>query len=119
MSLEAAKGSMATGGLSDSVDTMGRMAVDADAAVPAQGPVSPTAEVPVSGSAVACASKSVFSTMAEPLMTHLNKAHLETSPGQQVADLLSVDQYVKTHTVLAESIAAPTLDKTTGTTACG
>jgi hypothetical protein len=48
--------------------------------------------------------------MLAPLVTHLDKAHLETSPGQQVSDLLSVDQYVKTHTVLLESILSPLLD---------
>jgi hypothetical protein len=49
-----------------------------------------------------------------PLVTHLDKAHLETSPGQQAADLLSVDQYVKTHTVLAEAIVAPALGAAMG-----
>jgi len=53
-----------------------------------------------------------------PLMTHLDKAHLETAPGQQVADLANVDQYVKTHTVLAGAILAPAVDTAMGTSAC-
>lgn len=42
-----------------------------------------------------------------PFWAHLEKAHLETSPGQQVADALSLDQYVKTHTVLVEDLLSP------------
>lgn len=43
----------------------------------------------------------------EPFWVHLEKAHLETSVGQQVSDALSVDQYVKTHTVLVEDMVSP------------
>ncbi len=39
--------------------------------------------------------------------THFQKAHLETSPGQQVADALDLDRYVQTHTVLIEDILDP------------
>ena len=42
-----------------------------------------------------------------PFWVHLDKAHLETSPGQQVAQALNLDQYVKTHTVLVEQMLAP------------
>lgn len=42
-----------------------------------------------------------------PLLVHLRKAHLEESPGQQAGDLLNVEQYVKTHTVLAEDMLNP------------
>jgi len=34
-------------------------------------------------------------------------AHLEASPGQQVADIADLDQYVKTHTVMVENMLAP------------
>jgi hypothetical protein len=44
------------------------------------------------------------------LLNHINKAHLEESPGQQVADLLNPDSYVKMHTVWAEQLLAPTED---------
>ena len=40
-------------------------------------------------------------------MQHVYAAHLETAPGQQVADALAVDQYVKTHTVLVENMIKP------------
>jgi hypothetical protein len=53
-----------------------------------------------------------------PLVAHLDKAHLETSPGQQAADLLAVDQYVKTHTVLVGDVAAPVLNAVQGAPAC-
>ena len=43
----------------------------------------------------------------DPFLAHVGRAHLEESPGQQAADLLDVDQYVKTHTVLVESMLAP------------
>ncbi|MGH3941298.1 MAG: cupredoxin domain-containing protein [Pseudonocardiaceae bacterium] len=46
------------------------------------------------------------------LRTHLEVAHLQTSPGQQAADLLALDQYVKTHTVLAQDTVAPHMDYT-------
>lgn len=42
------------------------------------------------------------------LLNHINKAHLEESPGQQVADLLNADSYVQMHTVWAEHLLAPT-----------
>ena len=42
-------------------------------------------------------------------MAHLEAAHLQTSVGQQVADALDVDQYVKTHTVLLENMLQPLL----------
>ncbi|MGI5375928.1 cupredoxin domain-containing protein [Streptomyces sp. CA-251387] len=44
------------------------------------------------------------------LLDHINKAHLEESPGQQVADLLNADSYVQMHTVWAEHLLAPTED---------
>ena len=53
-----------------------------------------------------------------PFMVHLDKAHLETSPGEQVAQLLDADQYVKTHTVLVEDMLAPAMGAlTTGCSA--
>ena len=44
-----------------------------------------------------------------PFWIHFEKAHLETSPGQQVADALDVDQYVKTHTVLLDAMLSPVI----------
>lgn len=48
------------------------------------------------------------------LLTHINKAHLEESLGQQITDLLDVDSYVKMHTVWAEHLLTPTEDFLTG-----
>lgn len=48
-----------------------------------------------------------------PLLAHLKAAHLDESLGQQVTDLLNVDQYVKTHTVLVESMLEPVFNQLT------
>jgi len=44
---------------------------------------------------------------ADAFMAHFNAAHLNASPSQQVADILAVDQYTKTHTVLVEHMVKP------------
>jgi plastocyanin len=53
-----------------------------------------------------CVPKSVL----QPIIDHVKSAHLETSPGQQVQDILALDQYIKTHTVWLETVLAPALD---------
>ncbi|MFI1393375.1 plastocyanin/azurin family copper-binding protein [Streptomyces sp. NPDC020681] len=45
-----------------------------------------------------------------PILQHLNKAHLEQSPGQQVQDALKLDSYIKMHTVWIESILTPAVN---------
>ncbi|WP_413809095.1 cupredoxin family copper-binding protein [Streptomyces sp. OE57] len=45
-----------------------------------------------------------------PILRHLNSAHLERSPGEQVQDALQLDQYIKTHTVWVESILNPVVE---------
>ncbi|HEV8556914.1 MAG TPA: cupredoxin family copper-binding protein [Actinophytocola sp.] len=42
-----------------------------------------------------------------PLIAHINSAHLERSPLQQVTDILAADQYVATHTAMIEAVVAP------------
>jgi hypothetical protein len=44
---------------------------------------------------------------------HFKTAHLETSPGDQVASAADVDQYTKTHTALIENMAAPAMHDVT------
>jgi len=56
--------------------------------------------------------------MLDPFVAHFDHAHLERSPGQQAGDILNLDQYVKTHTVLFEAMAAPAVDSVDGTYAC-
>jgi len=41
------------------------------------------------------------------LISHVEAGHLEESPAQQVADLLDLDQYAKTHTTLVADLLAP------------
>ena len=43
----------------------------------------------------------------QTLLTHINSAHLDESPGQQVSDILNVDQYVGNHLVLVQKILQP------------
>ncbi|MFE3035865.1 cupredoxin family copper-binding protein [Streptomyces canus] len=50
----------------------------------------------------------VLDSTLSVLLAHINSAHLEESLGQQVTDLLNPDAYVKTHTVWAEHLLAPT-----------
>ncbi len=53
-----------------------------------------------------CVPKAVL----QPIFDHIKAAHLETSPGQQVQDILNLDQYIKTHTVWLETVLAPAFD---------
>ena len=59
-----------------------------------------------SSGSTSCVSKDVL----QPIWAHIQSAHLETSPGQQVADALNIDQYVKTHTVWLEQVLAPLMN---------
>jgi plastocyanin len=52
--------------------------------------------------------------IAEPLIDHVNSAHLERSPLQQARDLADIDDYVLAHTVLVESALAPVLSTANG-----
>jgi hypothetical protein len=46
----------------------------------------------------------------KPFFGHIEHAHLQRSPGQQVADLRATDDYLLVHTVWAESMLQPTID---------
>lgn len=48
-----------------------------------------------------------MSTGLQTLLTHVNVAHLGESPGQQVNDILNVDQYIGNHLALVENILGP------------
>jgi len=61
------------------------------------------------GTSPAAAAECGADAIAQPAIDHVNSAHLERSPLQQVTDLLHVDSYVLAHTVLAESLLAPVL----------
>ncbi|MEV4052286.1 cupredoxin family copper-binding protein [Amycolatopsis sp. NPDC049688] len=63
----------------------------------------PAPTTPAGGS---CVPKAVL----QPIFDHVKSAHLETSPGQQVQDILNLDQYIKTHTVWLETVLAPAFD---------
>jgi hypothetical protein len=53
---------------------------------------------------------------AGAFMQHLEAAHLETSPVQQVSDATDVDAYTKAHTVLLGSMLAPLVGGLEGST---
>ena len=67
-------------------------------APPAAEPTTPTTAAPAAP---------VGDGVLGPFWIHFQAAHLETSPGQQAADALSLDQYVLTHTVMVENMLAP------------
>ncbi|GAB3160019.1 cupredoxin family copper-binding protein [Amycolatopsis stemonae] len=77
----------------------------APTSAPTSGPTHsmPMPSTPAGGS---CVPKAVL----QPIIDHIKSAHLETSPGQQVQDILNLDQYIKTHTVWLETVLAPALD---------
>ena len=94
------------------------LAAAAAQAVPAAQPKAPAAQPAAkapevapeqatgghSSSADACGG---LQAAVDAFLMHLNAAHLETSPGQQVTDALAVDQYVLAHTVLIENMLKP------------
>jgi hypothetical protein len=46
----------------------------------------------------------------KPFFGHIEHAHLQRSPGQQVSDLRATDDYVLVHTVWVENMLQPTID---------
>jgi plastocyanin len=58
---------------------------------------------PAAGGDQACAVSSGLQT----LLTHINSAHLDESPAQQVSDILDLDQYIGNHLVLVQRILEP------------
>ncbi len=99
------KGSVTVAGAAATTTTApmgGHVMEEPTATVP---PSTPTTTAPATP--VAPEEPGVDDGVVGPFWTHLQAAHLETSPGQQVADALSLDQYVLTHTVLVENMLAP------------
>jgi len=50
----------------------------------------------------------------KPFFGHIEHAHLQRSPGQQLGDLRATDDYLLLHTVWAESMLQPTIDVVDG-----
>lgn len=69
-------------------------------------PPTSTHTMPTAPPGGSCVPKAVL----QPIFDHIKAAHLETSPGQQVQDILNLDQYIKTHTVWLETVLAPAFD---------
>jgi hypothetical protein len=55
------------------------------------------------GSATSCA----LSYALQTFLTHVNTAHLDESPGQQVQDILNLDRYVGNHLALIARMMQP------------
>ena len=66
------------------------------------------------GASTAVAADCGTQAAAQPFIDHLDSAHLERSPMQQVQDLMHTDSYVLAHTVLVESMLAPLVPAVTG-----
>jgi plastocyanin len=49
---------------------------------------------------------SAVSTTLQSLFTHINAGHLGESPGQQVQDILNLNQYIATHLALVQNMAS-------------
>src|SRR3954447_25972285 len=47
------------------------------------------------------------SSALQTFLTHVNSAHLDESPGQQVQDILDLDSYIGNHLVLVQKMLAP------------
>lgn len=47
------------------------------------------------------------STALQTFLSHVNSAHLDESPGQQVHDMLNVDRYLGNHLVLVQTMLNP------------
>ncbi|HTJ70670.1 MAG TPA: cupredoxin family copper-binding protein [Actinospica sp.] len=56
----------------------------------------------------------ILTGLLVPLLQHVDAAHLSESPGQQVSDLLNLDQWILNHTTLVENMIAPTEGVLTG-----
>jgi hypothetical protein len=113
----ARSGGLGAGGAPSTYDVM-----TPDAMTAASSPATPdaggagtsaTPAAPGTPSASSCSGSSLAAAMVEPFWMHFKTAHLETSPGDQAASALNVDQYTKTHTVLIENMAAPAMHDVT------
>jgi plastocyanin len=67
---------------------------------------SPTMSMPMPTPGSGAATWAVSSGW-QTLLTHVDTAHLQESPGQQVNDILNVDSYIGNHLVLVEKILDP------------
>ena len=99
------------------VSQAARSAAPSLAAAPSvAGPASSSAAAGPSASSSAhsatsstCTGQTVVAALADPFVAHFYHGHLEESPSQQAGDITNTDQYVKTHTVLIENMAAPAI----------
>jgi len=86
-------------------DMVGQVVVTGSSTTPAPTPTpSPTTDPMPMPTPSACGGANAS---VDAFLQHFYAAHLETSPLQQAKDAASVDQYTKTHTVLAENMLKP------------
>jgi plastocyanin len=89
--------------------TLRRLTVRQRGRLVAMAATAATATLLTGGTSLAAAGTCGGQAIADPLIDHVNSAHLERSPLQQARDLADVDDYVLAHTVLVESVLAPVL----------
>ncbi len=66
--------------------------------------IRPTHDAPAPGGAC---QDSLELGVLMPFSEHMNHAHFERSPGQQLADIQDTNSYVNTHAALVQSMAKP------------
>ena len=79
-------------------------------APPAAGPPAGSPSAPPASTTTCDALNSTINA----LLQHIYAAHLQEGPVQQLTDLLAIDQYTKTHTVLLENMLQPLLNAEAG-----
>lgn len=82
----------------------------APTSTPTSGPTSAPSPTMTMPSTPAGGGSCVPKAVLQPIIDHIKAAHLEPSPGQQVQDILNLDQYIKTHTVWLETVLAPVMN---------
>jgi plastocyanin len=73
-----------------------------------------TVAAAAAGTTTATCPDSVTTAALTAFIAHLDVAHFQRSPVQQLGDILSADQYVKTHTVLAQNMLQGLFDAISG-----
>jgi plastocyanin len=68
---------------------------------------SPSGGMPMPTRTSGGSSDCAVSYALQTFLTHVNSAHLDESPGQQVQDILDLDSYIGNHLVLVQKMLAP------------
>lgn len=81
---------------------------------PTPAPSSGSGTPPTTGTGGGSTSCSGVSAAEQAFLMHVYAGHLGESPAQQASDILNVNQYAKTHTVLVGNMVSPVVDGLNG-----